>query len=130
MSKIFHCGIELETFMPNEFVCPCCGEERMQKETLQKLQRLRNWLSKPMRIVEGGGYRCPQYETSQHSAHREGRAVDPGIQREDLYVAIQLGMSVGFKGVGVKNKDGRWQLHLDDAANLPGIRPRPWMWTY
>jgi len=102
----------------------------MQLHTLRRLQALRTRYGQPIHIVEGGGYRCANYDSNEHSAHREGRAIDPAIPREDLFRVIELAQRVGFKGIGVKNRNGRWQLHLDDAPNLPGIRPRPWIWTY
>lgn len=117
-------------FRADEFACPCCGQSKMQPDTIARLERLREAYGQPIRVVEGGGYRCAAYEHSEHSAHREGRAIDPAILREDLFRFIQLAQAEGFTGIGAKNKDGRWQCHIDDAANLPGIRPRPWFWTY
>jgi len=102
----------------------------MHQDTLEKLQRLRTLYGRAIRIVEGGGYRCPVYHSGEHSAHREGRAVDLGIYLEDYYAVIGLAQLQGFTGIGIKNHGGRWQIHLDDAVNLPGIRPRPWVWTY
>lgn len=119
-----------EHFDSSEFACPCCGQSKMQDHTMRRLEILRQLYGKPMRIVEGGGYRCSNFDQNEHSAHREGRAADPAIPREDLYRLIELAQRVQFTGIGVKNRNGRFQLHLDDAPNIPGIRPRPWVWTY
>ena len=119
-----------EHFALNELACPCCGQAKMDPGFMQRLEDLRVAWGHPMRIVGGGGYRCPIYEKSEHSAHREGRAVDPVILPDQIYSFVQLAMAHGFKGIGVKNRSGHFQVHIDDAVNLPGIRPRPWLWTY
>jgi len=119
-----------QNFWAHEFACPCCGASHMNEQTMKKLQALRGRYGKPIHIVEGGGFRCANYDKSQYGAHKEGRAVDPTFPREDLYRLIQLAIRCGFTGIGVKNKDGKFQLHLDDAPNLTGKRPRPWIWTY
>lgn len=119
-----------EHFTEAEFACPCCGQVKMNSEFMERLEGLRRDWGHPIRIVEGGGYRCPIYAKSEHSAHREGRAADPAILPDQMYAFIQLAMAHGFKGIGVKNRHGKFQVHIDDAANIPGIRPRPWLWTY
>lgn len=126
----FNCGITLEHFKPDEFACPCCGHEKMHKDTLSKIEGLRVRYGKPIKIIEGGGYRCAAYSSSQHSAHRDGRAFDLGVPNTDYHKIISIATILGFAGIGVKNKGGQYQLHLDDAVNIPGIRPRPWVWTY
>jgi hypothetical protein len=126
----FHCGIDLKDFEPYEFFCPCCGRERMDKQTLLRVQRVRSRYNKRLQIVKGGGWRCENYEPSETSAHREGKAVDLGYPIEDHWLMVVLGIFAGFHGIGDKCKGGRWQLHLDDAEEIIGVRPRPWKWTY
>ena len=116
-------------FSAYEFECPCCGQSNMRPETLERLQKLRDDYGKSMSFVKGGGFRCLKYD-GKAGTHTQGRAVDPNTPKEDLYLLIGLAMQYGFTGIGVKNKKNRWQLHLDDAENQPGIRPRPWVWTY
>ena len=115
-------------FRSDEFVCPCCGQMKMTLGTVNRLQRVRDEYAKPIEIVEGGGYRCKMYDPSD-GAHPEGRAVDLGVPREDLYQLIGLAIKHGFVGIGVKNHGGRYKLHLDDAQATPK-RPRPWVWSY
>lgn len=126
----FHCGITLKNFEPEEFLCPCCGRERMDKQTLLRIQRLRSDYDKPLSVVKGGGYRCAEYEKSNTSAHREGKAVDLGYPIEDHFVMVDLGFKHGFRGIGDKCKGRKYQLHLDDADAIEMVRPRPWKWTY
>lgn len=117
-------------FKEEEFVCPCCGQVNMDPEFMNRLECLRAAWGHPILIVPGGGYRCQKYSRNAHSAHLEGRAADPAIAPEDIYPFIRLAMSLGFTGIGVKNRHGKFQLHIDDAEEIPGVRPRPWLWTY
>lgn len=126
----FHCGIDLNDFEPWEFFCPCCGRERMEKKTLLRIQRLRTDYGKRLSVVKGGGWRCENYANSTTSAHHEGKAVDLGYPIGDHFVLVDLGFKHGFRGIGDKCKGGKYQLHLDDADEIPGVRPRPWKWTY
>lgn len=109
--------------------CPCCGQFKINTESLERLQELRNIYNHPIGIVEGGGYRCEAYGGSTTSAHFEGRAFDLAVPKKDLYLLIYLATNIGFTGVGVKNHGGRYQLHIDDAE-ATDKRPRPWVWTY
>jgi uncharacterized protein YcbK (DUF882 family) len=117
-----------KNFSASEFACPCCGESKMDPRTMSRLQSVRDTYGKRIDPVEGGGYRCLAYD-GRHGAHTLGQAVDPGIPRGDLYEFIGIAMRLGFTGIGVKQKSGRWQLHIDDADGTP-TRPRPWVWTY
>lgn len=117
-------------FSRDEFRCPCCKAYGMQRETIAKLQQLRSRYGKAIGIVQGGGYRCARQLKGSLSAHGEGRAADLGVPREDLFSLVKLAIGVGFTGLGIKNKKGKWQLHVDDAPAIDDLRPRPWIWTY
>lgn len=97
---------------------------------IQKLQKLRDVLGVSVGIVEGGGFRCSIYLKGRKSAHGEGRAADLSVGRDRYFQIISIASSIGFTGIGIKNKDGKFQIHLDDAEEIPGVRPRPWVWTY
>lgn len=113
-----------------EFACPCCGQSKMSIDTVKRLQKVRNAFGKPIGIVEGGGYRCEAQEPRETSTHRLGMAVDLSYSKDDHFTLLDLLFSCGFTGIGDKNKDGRYQLHGDDAPAEPGVRVRPWKWTY
>lgn len=117
-----------ENFSSQEFGCPCCGRSDMDPGFIARLQALRTEYGKPIRPVFGGGFRCTVYD-GKNGAHSEGRAVDPACPREDYPWLIEAAWYYGFTGIGVKNRAGEFQLHLDDADPGPG-RPRPWIWTY
>jgi hypothetical protein len=126
----FHCGITLKNFKPHEFFCPCCGREEMNKQTLLRIQRLRSDYGEPLKVVKGGGWRCKDYERSDTSAHREGRAVDFGYPQGGHFLMVDLAFKHGFRGIGDRCQGRKYQLHMDDAEAILGIRPRPWKWTY
>jgi len=119
-----------KNFNTNEFVCPCCGETKMNAKFMQRLQTFREVMGIPFSPVKGGGYRCESYNKSKTGAHVEGRAIDPNLPKDLLFKAVSVAISVGFTGIGIKNKNGAYQLHLDDAEAIPGKRPRPLIWTY
>lgn len=119
-----------ENFSSFEFSCPCCGQSNIDSDFIEKLQKLRTELGVPFRPVEGGGYRCAHYLNGSKSAHGEGKAIDPNIGRDKYHKVLELAIKYGFTGIGIKNKDGKYQLHLDTAEEIPGVRPRPWVWTY
>jgi hypothetical protein len=118
-----------DNFSASEFACPCCGESKMDPNHMAQLQRFREIIGIKFSPVSGGGYRCRRYGELT-SAHREGKATDPGLPRDKIYEAVRIAMALGFSGIGVKQKNGRWQLHLDTAGEIAGVRPRPWFWTY
>ena len=118
-----------KNFSADEFLCPCCGESCMHPSFMARLQNLRSEYGKPLGIVEGGGFRCAEYDKSK-GAHPEGRAADLTYPREDHFLLLSLALKLGFTGIGDKNRDGKFQLHVDDAQAIQGVRPRPWKWTY
>ena len=129
MGDTFHCGIELENFDPEEFFCPCCGIERMNEVTLIRHQMLRTDYGKPLGVVPGGGYRCSEYDKT-NSAHKSGQAIDAQYPKSDHFLLVELAIKHGFTGIGDKNRYSGYQLHIDDADEIQGVRPRPWKWTY
>lgn len=106
----------------------------MDEVFMLRLQRLRDAWGYPFSAVEGGGYRCADYNGSPDGAHVQGRAIDPTISRLSYYHFIKLAMELGFTGIGVKSKrdeNGKptFQLHLDDLQAGEG-KTRPFLWTY
>ena len=129
MGRRFANGHKYDNFEPEEFHCPCCGVEKMAHSTMSKLEDLRHDYGKRISIMEGGGWRCGNYDNS-NSAHKEGRAVDPSYPREDHFILLKLAFYYGFTGIGDKYNDGEYQQHWDDAGVIHGVRPRPRKWTY
>jgi uncharacterized protein YcbK (DUF882 family) len=98
-------------FAAREFRCPHCGVQRSSPRLLERLERLRLYVRKPIIIVSG--YRCPIYNReiggAQRSQHLYGRAADIPYGLASLVQA----RNAGFTGIG--HKDG-WALHVDVRA--------------
>jgi len=117
-------------FNAQEFTCPCCGKVDMDPDFINRLQAVRTALRVPFKPVDGGGYRCTQYNETHYSAHTEGKAIDPNLSPVHYPRFIQLALAYGFTGIGVKNAKGQYQLHADTALSIPNVRHRPAVWTY
>ncbi len=117
-----------KNFSASEFKCPCCGESKMNSATMDRLQLLRTEYDKAFSPVDGGGYRCVAYD-GKRGVHTRGHAIDPGIPREDMFEFLSLAIKHGFIGIGLKQKSGQWQMHIDDYKG-DVTRSRPWLWTY
>lgn len=103
----------------------------MNPVSIERLQAFRDDFGLPFSMVKGGGYRCLQYlKGNKTSAHGLGQGFDPDFGSEHYYRALGLAIKHGFTGIGLKQKGGRFQFHMDDAPAIPGVRPRPWFWTY
>ena len=116
-------------FSEHELACPCCGIAKYNTGSVHRLQRVRDRYGKRIDIVDGGGYRCVEYGGSNTSAHYDGMGFDLGIPKEDLLLVEKIALDEGFTGKGLKNHNGEYQIHIDDAPPLP-TRPRPWSCTY
>jgi zinc D-Ala-D-Ala carboxypeptidase len=119
-------------FRKSEFACKHCGENRMDKGFVDRLDTLRAVYGKP--LVVSSGYRCPTHNmavssTGPDGPHTTGRAVDLRVRGADAYQLLQLALHAGFSGVGIQQKGASRFLHLDDLPNSP-TRPRPTVWSY
>lgn len=96
-------------FDRSEFACGHCGRlDALEKGLVQRLQRLRDIVGKPLPIVSG--FRCPEGNASvggsRTSQHLYGRAADiPGG-----YATVDQCKRAGFVGIGVRK--GR-VVHVD-----------------
>jgi len=88
----------------------------MDSEFIRKLQRIRDFYGKPIRISKGGGYRCERYNDSlpnsaRNSQHLYGRAADcaisDSVSRFDFIAAVYAG---NMRGIGVYTA----HVHIDD----------------
>ena len=132
-------------FDSGEFACDCgCGRSLMNKKFIDKLQNFRTVMAMPISILEG--YKCKGIELKNSdedskskkdkkskktdSINTTGQVAVVKIKSADLFKAVNVAMSIGFTGVGMKNKDGVVQLHLDDIQESVGNQPRPYIWSY
>ena len=115
-------------FTEAEFKCSHCGKVEMDQRFIDRLNRLRESYGKPLRVTSG--YRCPQHpieaQKSATGAHTSGKAVDFGVQGQEAYTVLRIGLEIGFRGIGVQQKGTGRFIHLDDW-DVPN---RPTVWSY
>lgn len=117
-------------FTAAEFDCQETGENNMQHEFIQKLQKLRSEFGKP--IVISSGFRSVKHsmekKKTKPGVHSSGYAADITISRGDAHELLRLAFLIGFSGIGVQQKGSGRFLHLDDAPAADW--PRPMIWSY
>jgi len=108
-------------FRPEEFICPCCGEQRMEQEFMERLQILRELCGFPFIVTSG--WRCENYnrKVSPESSgdHTRGLAVDISLtdryNRWDLLKYIT--QMLYFKDIAI----GKTFIHIGKGRNRSGI---------
>ena len=105
--------------------CRCgCGEERMSRDFMMRLVRIREELGFPIGIQSG--YRCPEHNnrvspTGYDGPHTTGKAADLALSYSRARDALSI-LAQRFPGIGIKQHgDGRF-IHVD-------MGPRR-IWTY
>lgn len=117
----------IKHFTADEFVCACCGEERMEHFFLADLDDVREKLGFP--IIVNSGYRCPEYNdkissTGRAGPHTTGLSADLGVSFHRAKPLLKLALEV-FKGVGIKQHGAAASrfVHVDN------VRERIWTYT-
>lgn len=114
-----------KNFRREEFVCAHTGLDGMQKEFLDRLQRLRNEWGRPIYI--SSGYRHETHPAEARKAvpgwHSEGLACDIAIRGGEALELVIMAPAYGFRGVGVHQKGWARFIHLD-------LRETPALWSY
>lgn len=111
-----------KNFSSHEFSCKHCGEENINPELIDALQRLRDTVG--VSISVSSGYRCPNHNESLKSPtsqHVKGNAADiiiKGFTVDEMYAAAKSipeflngGIGVydgGFIHVDVRGEKARW----------------------
>jgi uncharacterized protein YcbK (DUF882 family) len=116
-------------FSKGELKCSHCGEYFFNKNTLLRLNGVREEFGKPMLVTSG--YRCKEYNSLRGftQTHATGQAVDISCSRKDAFKLLKIALNFGFTGIGIKQKgEGRF-IHLDDLATNEE-RIRPTIWSY
>ena len=116
-----------DNFSRSEFVCKCgCGANHISTVLVERLQRLRNFLRKP--IVITSGVRCPTYNASvggkPDSAHLSGEAAD--IACLSGHTRWQMKRIIYFWELFNRVGTGETFLHVDVSIRLP----QEVEWTY
>jgi uncharacterized protein YcbK (DUF882 family) len=113
-------------FELSEFACKCCGAVIVSSDLYDlvgRLQAVRNWIGRPVRVTSG--YRCREHDarvgTSSNPGagpHTQGIAADivvDGMSADDL---AEVCMTAGLSGVGVYRKKGF--VHVD-VRSVPAV---------
>ena len=117
-------------FSHYELECSCCHEVKMDTRFMELLEAMRVIWDKPMKVTSG--YRCDRHNamvssTGNQGPHVQGKAVDINVYGESAYALVDLALTVGFTGIGVKQSGdlSKRFIHLDIIDN-----PRPRIWSY
>jgi len=100
-------------FNLSEFACPCCKKIMLHPLLLEKLEKLRKIIERPIHITSG--YRCTRYNQKvggvTNSYHCIGLAADIKVKDINLIELLGCAEDVDFSGIGFYEKKNF--LHLD-----------------
>lgn len=95
-------------FQRYEFRDPSSGDEFVRPLLIVRLERLRELVGQPLRIVSG--YRCPAHNRAIGGAHDSQHVYAAAADLEVGKVKLAQAIDAGFTGVGTK---GAWVTHVD-----------------
>ena len=112
-------------FKAKEFLCRCCGEEKMVQSFVDMLELARDAAGIPFKVVSG--YRCLNHNrkigSKDTSAHIKGLAADIRANTlSDRFIIIKACMEAGFCRFGI----AQTYIHVD----LDGSKPKSCIWLY
>ena len=111
-------------FDSTEFACPCCGRDDINKELVERLERLFAAIGAD-KIIISSGVRCPDYSVSvggyRNDMHVNKGAADLVVYKDGkpmssfavAAIAEDLGL---FNGIGVIDDS---YIHLDIRGIIP-----------
>ena len=102
-----------KNFTDDEFRCPCCGKEEMDRDFVGQLQEARDKAGTPFNI--NSGWRCQKHNGAvggvEASSHLVGQATDLRAHTSnERFKIIEALIRVGFKRIGI----GRTYIHVDN----------------
>lgn len=111
-------------FSEAEMRCKETGRCEMNPAFMDRLQRLRMLVGKPLKVTSG--YRDPSHSAErakpQPGTHAMGRASDIEANGQLQFFIVAQAVGLGFKGIGI----AKTFIHLDDWDGAP----RPNIWIY
>ena len=100
-------------FNLSEFACPCCHRVMLHPFLLEKLEKIRKIIERPIHITSG--YRCFAYNRKvggvANSYHLIGLAADIKVKDINLIELLSYAEEIDFTGIGFYEKKNF--LHLD-----------------
>lgn len=112
--------IKYPNFTKEEFDCKATGENNMQHEFMELLQKLRVAYGKPMQVTSG--FRSKKHpiearKTHSNGEHTQGNCADIACNNSsDRFTLIKLALELGFTRIGIANSF----IHLGiGGKNLP-----------
>jgi uncharacterized protein YcbK (DUF882 family) len=114
-------------FSKAEFNCKHTGENNMQHEFMEKLQKLRNVYGKPLKITSG--FRSTKHpiearKTHSNGEHTQGNCCDISCTNsQDRFQLVRLALSVGMTRIGIAKNF----IHLGIGGNN---LPNNVIWDY
>lgn len=115
----------MKYFVPEEFACPCCEENRTDLLFMLALDRARGSAGTP--FVVNSGYRCEDHNEKvgglENSAHTKGVAADiDAPDSHTRFLVLRSLLEHGFTRIGVS--DNFIHVDADDS------KPDRVVWTY
>ena len=110
----------MEFFKKSEFNCPCCGQNQMNNDFLEQLDRARAYAQHFDKdccvFVITSGYRCGWHNEQkgghENSLHMKGRAADIAVKSDHhRFVIINALRWAGFTHIGI----GKDFIHVDNS---------------
>lgn len=105
-------------FSPQEIACKGTGEIKLNFDALDRLQKLRMMLGKP--LIINSAYRSVSHNRNvggaTNSNHMQGVAFDINMANHDPVVFERTARSLGFNGIG--HYPGSNFMHIDTRSKL------------
>lgn len=106
----------MKNFLIEEFDCPCCGANKMNKAFLGKLDEARKIANIP--FIINSGYRCKEHNNeiggSPTSSHKLGLAADIKIRNvHERFKILNALLKADFKRIGIYDTF----IHVDNDYN-------------
>ena len=116
-------------FTRKELECKHCGEYHFNKDTLLRLNSVREDVGFPM--IVSSGYRCEEYniKIGATQTHATGQAIDIACARGEAFKILKAALNNGFTGIGISQKGKARFIHLDDLTGTDRVL-RPTLWSY
>jgi zinc D-Ala-D-Ala carboxypeptidase len=114
------------SFSPEEMACRGTGRLMIDPTAMDKLQRLRTRLGKPM--ILNSAYRSPEHNAAvggaKNSEHMKAHAFDVRMDNFEPYAFIAAARAEGFTGIGTYPKQGFVHIDIGPARSWGAAFPK------